>query len=102
MSNKQYSKEEKLAIIKESSEQGVRKTLSKYGIYAPTYYDWKKKLDEMGEEGLNFRVTPPQLKRIRELEKENKMLKELLAESHLENKARKELVEKKRYQKRDL
>jgi putative transposase len=101
MSNKQYSKEEKLAIIKESSEQGVRKTLAKYGIYAPTFYDWKKKLHEMGEEGLNFRMTPPQLKRIRELEKENKMLKELLAESHLENKARKELVEKKRYQKRD-
>lgn len=101
MSNKKYSKEEKLAIIKESSEQGVRKTLAKYGIYAPTLYDWKKKFNEMGEEGLNFRMTPPQFKRIRELEKENKMLKELLAESHLENKARKDLVEKKRYQKRD-
>ncbi len=101
MSNKKYSKEEKLAIIKESSEQGVRKTIAKYGIYAATLYDWKKKLSEMGEEGLNFRMTAPQLKRIRELEKENKMLKELLAESHLEIKARKELVEKKRYQKRD-
>jgi putative transposase len=101
MSNKKYSKEEKLAIIKESSEQGVRKTLEKYGIYAPTLYDWKKKLSEMGEEGLNFRMTPPQLKRIRELEKENKMLKELLADSHLENKARKDLVEKKRFLKKD-
>lgn len=100
MSNKKFSKEEKLAIIKESSEQGVRKTLIKYGIYAPTLYDWKKKLNEMGEEGLNFRMTPPQLKRIRELEKENKMLKELLADSHLEIKARKELVEKKLSQKK--
>lgn len=101
MSNKKFSKEEKLAIIKESSEQGVRKTIAKYGIYAPTLYDWKKKLSEMGEEGLNFRMTPPQLKRIRELEKENKLLKELLADSQLENKARILLLEKKRIQKRD-
>jgi putative transposase len=50
--------------------------------------------------GLGFRMTPPQLKRIRDLEKENKLLKELLAESQLENKVRVELLEKKLIQKK--
>jgi putative transposase len=100
MSNKKYSEEEKLAIIKEASENGVRVTLGKYGIYAPTFYDWKKKVADMGVAGLGFRMTPPQLKRIRDLEKENKLLKELLAESQLENKVRVELLEKKLIQKK--
>ncbi len=38
----------------------------------------------MGEAGFRYGMTPPQLKEIRRLEKENKTLKELLAEKELE------------------
>ncbi len=48
----------------------------------------------MGEEGLNYGMTKAQLKRIRQLEKENKMLKELVAEKELESKLKDELIEK--------
>ncbi|NPV37452.1 MAG: transposase, partial [Bacteroidales bacterium] len=38
-----WSIEEKIAIIKEVETQGVVETCRKHGIYASTYYDWKKK-----------------------------------------------------------
>lgn len=40
----------------------------------------------MGKDGLKHGTTPAQLKRIRELEKENAKLKQILAEKELENK----------------
>ncbi len=40
-------------------------------------------------------MTKAQLKRIRQLEKENKMLKELVAEKELESKLKDELIKKK-------
>ena len=49
----------------------------------------------MGEEGFARGMTPGQLKRIRELEKENRLLKELVAEKELEGKLKDELLKKK-------
>ena len=48
----------------------------------------------MGEEGLQHGMTPQHLKRIRQLEKENNMLKLLLAEKDLEGKLKSELLKK--------
>ena len=94
MSKRTFTKQEKLSILKEASEQGVTKTLKKYGIYSATYYSWKEKLSSMGEEGLDYGMTKALLKRIRELEKENKLLKELVAEKELEGKLKDELIKK--------
>jgi putative transposase len=49
----------------------------------------------MGEEGLQHGMTPEHLKRIRQLEKENALLKQLLAEKELEGKLQSELLKKK-------
>jgi len=49
----------------------------------------------MGEEGFSHGMTPEQLKRIRELEKENKLLKEILIQKELEGKLKDELLKKK-------
>lgn len=95
MKKRTFSKEEKLAIIKEASIHGVTSTLEKHGVYPASYYSWKRKYDEMGEEGFNHGMTPQHLKRIRELEKENLALKQLLAEKELENKLKGELLKKK-------
>ena len=96
MNKRTFSKEEKLSIIKEASEQGVTATLEKHSIYPGTYYSWKKKLSDMGEEGLNYGMTKEHQKRIRKLEKENKLLKELVAEKELEGRLKDELLKKKR------
>ena len=92
---RKFTKEEKLQIIKEASEQGVKATLEKYGIYPASYYSWKSKLEQMGEEGFHHGMTPQHLKRIRELEKENNVLKQLLAEKELDNKMKGDLLKKK-------
>jgi len=43
MSKRTFTKQEKMSILKEASEQGVTKTLKKHGIYSTTYYSWKEK-----------------------------------------------------------
>jgi len=95
MEKRTFTKEEKLRIIKEASEQGVNPTLEKYGIYRASYYSWKQKYEQMGEEGFHHGMTPEHLKRIRELEKENHALKQLLAEKELQGKLKSELLKKK-------
>ena len=95
MKKRTFSKEEKLQIIKEASIHGVQVTLDKHGVYPASYYSWKKKMEEMGEEGFHHGMSPRHLKRIRDLEKENSALKQLLAEKELENKLKGDLLKKK-------
>ena len=92
---RKFTKEEKLKIIKEASQNGVVLTLEKYGLYAATFYNWKKKFESMGEEGLTHGMTKAHLKEIRRLEKENNLLKKLLAEKELEGHLKDEALKKK-------
>ena len=95
MEKRTFTKEEKLKIIKEASEQGLKSTLEKYKIFPASYYSWKKKFETMGVEGFAHGITPEQLKRIRQLERENKALRELVVEKELEGKLKDELLKKK-------
>lgn len=95
MEKRTFTKEKKLEILKEASVHGVKATLDKYGIYPATYYSWRKKYSTMGEDGFRHGMTLPQLKEIKRLEKENQMLKELLAEKELEGRLKDEALKKK-------
>jgi len=95
MEKRKFTTEEKLKIIKEASEQGVKLTLEKYSVFPASYYAWKKKMETMGEDGFSHGMTPDQLKRIRELEKENKLLKEIVIQKELEGRLKDELLKKK-------
>ncbi len=66
MNKRTFTIEEKLRIIAEAKEKGVTATIEKYGIYAASYYSWKKKLDLMGEEGLQHGMTPEHQKPTRQ------------------------------------
>ena len=92
---KRFSKEEKIKIIKACSTNGVRFTLEKYGVYPATYYAWKKKFEEMGEDGFAHGMTKKRLARIRQLEQEVDLLKQLLAEKEVESKLKDEMLKKK-------
>lgn len=92
---KRWSKDQKIKIIKEASTTGVRETLDKYGIYPATFYAWKKKFTEMGEEGFAYGMTKERLAKIKELEQENELLKQLLAEEKMAGKLKDELLKKK-------
>lgn len=92
---KKFTEKEKVSILKEAEERGVKVTLEKYALYPATYYYWKKKYSQMGQEGLSHGMTRERLAEIRKLEKENEMLKKLLAEKELEGKLKDEMLKKK-------
>lgn len=90
MSKRKFTTQDKLAIIKEASSKGVKATLAKYDVYPATYYAWKKKFAEMGEEGFQHGMTTKKLRALKNLERENRQLKELVAEKELLIRALKE------------
>jgi putative transposase len=94
MKKRTFSKEEKLQILEEAKKQGVQSTLDKHGIYPATYYNWKKKYESMGEAGFRHGMTPEHLKEIKRLEKENELLKKLLAEKEIEAHLKDEMLKK--------
>lgn len=89
-----FTKEEKLAILKEADINGVTATLEKTGICPATYYCWRKKFYIMGEAGFRHGMTPAHLKEIRRLKKENKCLKALLEEKELEGRLKDKALKK--------
>ena len=95
MPKRNFTKEQKLEILKEATLEGVKTTLDKHGVYPATYYSWKKKFDSMGEAGFRHGMTPAHLKEIKRLEKENEQLKLILAEKELEGRLKDELLKKK-------
>jgi len=92
---KKYTKEEKLAILKESETLGSKLAMEKYDLYPNTFYYWKRKFKEAGADGLDHGMNKERLARIKKLEKENQMLKELLAEKELQGKLKDEMLKKK-------
>lgn len=93
---RKWSKEEKLAIIEEVEKGGLQETLRKHGIYPSTYYSWRKRYQASGEAGLDQQARQRADRgRIRELEDEVSLLKELLANKEMELALRDELLKKK-------
>ena len=86
MKKSKYNETKILAILKEA-EAGmtVAEISRKYGISNGTFYNWKSKFAGMGGS---------EIRRMRQLEDENKKLKHMYADLSLENNVLKELIEK--------
>jgi len=93
-----WSIEEKVAILKDIQNTGVVEGCRKHGIYATTYYDWKKKYEEKGADGLVPHYGRKEASEVKKIKKENERLKKLLAEKELELSIQSELLKKKRAQ----
>jgi putative transposase len=85
---KRFTEEQIVAILREgqSGQKTIEQLCKEQNIATPTYYGWKRKYGAMDE---------PDVKRLRELEKENARLKKLLAERDVEIDVAKELLQKK-------
>ena len=85
---KRFSEEQIVAILREGQigQKSVEELCREHGVSQPTYYVWKRRYGSM---------TEPDVKRLRELEKENGRLKRLLAERELAIDVMKEFLEKK-------
>jgi len=89
------TKAEKLQILKEGEEHGIKATCIKHGIYEASFYQWRNKFKEMGDAGLQHGMTKEHLKEIKRLQKENQQLKDLLIKEQLESQLKGELLKKK-------
>lgn len=85
---KRFSDEQIVAILREvdTKARTINEACRHYKVSVPTIYSWRKKFGSLQES---------EVKRLREMEKENSRLKRLLAERDLEVDALKELVKKK-------
>lgn len=89
------SKEEKERIILDIQQLGVVAGCRKYNLDPSSYYNWLDKYTAHGIEGLEDRRGKTNEHLLRQVEKENKLLKEMLAEKELEIKMKDELLKKK-------
>lgn len=92
---KKFSKTEKLKILKEAKEHGVKVTLDKYGVYSATYYNWKKSYDLYREDGLDLKSLKEAKKEIASLELQLVHYKSMLAEEQLKGRLKDEMLKKK-------
>ena len=84
---KRFSESEIFKIMKESdSGISLDELTRKYGFKKGTFYSWRKKYGGM---------ELSEMKRLKELEEENRKLKTMYANLSLENHAMRELIEKK-------
>jgi putative transposase len=84
---KRFTEEQILQVLNTVREgKTVTETCRTHGISVVTYYKWKEKFNGMSLQDV---------KRLRELESENRKLKTLLAESMLEIRAIKDVLSKK-------
>ena len=85
---KRFTEEQIIRVLREgqSGSKTVEQLCREHGVSQPTYYGWKRKYGSMSE---------PDVKRLREMEKENARLKRLLAERELALDVMKEFLEKK-------
>ena len=87
MKKSRFSESQIVGILSEA-EAGmkVKDLCRKHGISEPTYYNWKSKYGGM---------SVSELKRMKEMESELSQLKRMYADLALENRAMKDLIEKK-------
>jgi putative transposase len=87
MKKSRFSESQIVGILKEA-DAGVKvqDIWRKYNISSGTYYKWKSKYGGM---------EVSDVKRLKELEGENRRLKHMYADVSLENRALKDLIEKK-------
>jgi len=90
-----WTPQEKERIILDIQNLGVISGCRKHGISKALYYYWANKYEASGIEGLEDRRGKNMDAHVKRLEKENRLLKEMLAEKELESKLKDELLKKK-------
>jgi putative transposase len=87
MKKTRFTETQIVAVLKEADAgMKVKDLCRKHGVSEPTYYNWKSKYGGM---------QASDLRRMRELETELSQMKRMYADLALENRAMKDLIEKK-------
>ena len=86
MKKTRYSESQIVKALKEvEGGRNVKSICREYGISEATYYNWKSKYGG---------IEASDIKRLKELEEENRQLKQMYAELSLDHKVLKDIIEK--------
>lgn len=87
MKKSRYTETQIIKVLKEvEAGRLVKEVCREYGISDATYYNWKAKYGGM---------EASDIKRLKELEEENRRLKSMFADLSLEHRILKDIIEKK-------
>ena len=87
MRKRRFTEQQLIKVLKQvEGGRSLQDVCREYGVSQATYYNWKAKYGGM---------EASDIKRLRELEAENRRLKQMYANLSLENEALKDIVEKK-------
>lgn len=87
MRKKRFNEYQIIKVLKQAEEgRSVRDLCREHGISPSTFYTWREKFGGMNAS---------EVRRLKELEKENRRLKQLYAEASLEVAALKDIIAKK-------
>lgn len=87
MKRQRFTESQIMGVLNElEAGMSVAELCRKHGVSEPTIYSWRTKYGEM---------TEPDLKRLKQLEEENRRLKHMYAELSLDHRILKDLIEKK-------
>jgi putative transposase len=92
---KKWTKHQKESILKDIQQVGVVAGCRKHDIATRTYYDWLDKYNANGVDGLDRQPSGGSDAELKHLRKENRLLKEMLAEKELEARLKDEILKKK-------
>jgi putative transposase len=82
-----FTDAQKAFILKQGAEgMSVGEICRKAGISQATYFNWKKKFDGM---------TPPEMRRLKQLEDENAKLRKLVADLSLDREMPQDVIRRK-------
>ena len=82
-----FTDAQKAFILKQGAEgMPVAEICRKAGISAATYFNWKKKYDGL---------TPPEMRRLKQLEDENTKLRKLVADLSLDRELLQDVIRRK-------
>jgi putative transposase len=87
MRKRRFTEQQIIKVLKQvEGGRSVQDVCREYGVSQATYYNWKAKYGGM---------EASDIKRLKELEAENRRLKQMYANLSLENEALKDILEKK-------
>lgn len=92
---RKWSAEEKERIVLDIKRLGVVSGCRKHQISSTLYYGWLEKYTSHGLKGLIPKTSVDSERKLKKMEKENRLLKEIIAEKELTIKMQEQIIKKK-------
>lgn len=96
-----WSKDEKLQALRYAEKHGFSDSAREFGVSITSLYKWRDKLESGGENSLEKSNSKELNLELAKLIRENKQLKEILADKELELRIQADMLKKTKYLKKN-